>query len=197
MKRVTQERKETEQRLNRLGQVYLDGVITDPEYKRQKRLLLESLGQLVVPGVDAAREARMVLEDLPQLWKQADLGERRKLLLTMLDAVYVDTVNEKSIIAIRPKSAFLPLFEVATTSEASRVVLITEKDLPPVTEEPEATSPCLWWRRGRVELPVQQGPGWNVLQAYPVLCCRSSKLPPAESQRGQPIGLTIPLSASG
>ena len=108
MKRVTQERKETEQRLNRLGQVYLDGVITDPEYKRQKRLLLESLGQLVVPGVDAAREAGMVLEDLPQLWKQADLGERRKLLLPMLDAVYVDTVNEKSIIAIRPKSAFLP-----------------------------------------------------------------------------------------
>ena len=43
----------------------------------------------------------------------ADIGKRRKLLLTMLDAVYVDTLDEKAIVGIQPKSAFLPLFEVA------------------------------------------------------------------------------------
>ncbi len=33
------------------------------------------------------------------------------------DAVYVDTVKEKSIVALRPKPAFRPMFEVATTKE--------------------------------------------------------------------------------
>jgi hypothetical protein len=37
----------------------------------------------------------------------------------MLDAVYVDTVEEKAIVAIRPKPAFWALFEVATTREGS------------------------------------------------------------------------------
>ena len=57
------------------------------------------------------------------IWEEANLVEKRKLLLSMLDAVYVDTVEEKSIVAIRPKPAFLPLFEVATTRQGSDVVL--------------------------------------------------------------------------
>ena len=46
---------------------------------------------------------------------EADLNERRKLLMAMLDAVYVDTVEDKSVVAIRPKADFRPIFEVATT----------------------------------------------------------------------------------
>lgn len=42
----------------------------------------------------------------------------------MLDAVYVDTVDEKVIVAIRPKPAFRPLFEIATTRAVSGVVPI-------------------------------------------------------------------------
>jgi len=150
VKRVAQERKETEQRLKALGQVYLDGVISEGEYHRQKRLLEDKLGSLVVPGVDAAREAGKLLEDLPELWNESNLSERRQLLLGMLDAVYVDTVEEKAIVAIRPKPAFMPLFQVATTREGSDVVLINEK--PPANDGREATNPCFWWRRGRVEL---------------------------------------------
>ena len=159
VKKIQQERVKIEQRLKRLGEVYLDGLKTRDDYLRERRSLEDQLGALVVPGVDAAQEAGKLLENLPSLWDQANLTERRKLLLTMLDAVYVDTVEEKSIVAIRPKAAFTPLFEVATTREGSDVVLITEKDLPPVDgTSPEATSPCSWWRRGRVELPVQKTP---------------------------------------
>jgi hypothetical protein len=42
--------------------------------------------------------------------KEADLGERHKILQTMLDAVYVDTFEENTIVAIQPKSAFQALF---------------------------------------------------------------------------------------
>ena len=45
------------------------------------------------------------MSDLPDLWEEADLAERRKLLMAMLDAVYVDTVEEKSVVTIRPKPA--------------------------------------------------------------------------------------------
>jgi hypothetical protein len=70
--------------------------------------------------------------------------------MAMLDAVYFDTVEEKSVVAVRPKPAFRPLLELATTSTGSGIVLINET--PPDPEGPEAESLCSWWRRGRVEL---------------------------------------------
>ena len=81
----------------------------------------------------------------------------------MLDAVYVDTVEEKAAVALTPKPAFMPLFEVATTRQGSGVVLVHERKLPPSghagNQHPEAAiDPCFWWRRGRVELPVQRTP---------------------------------------
>ena len=91
------------------------------------------------------------------------MAERRKLLMTMVDAVYVDTVEEKAIVAIRPKPAFQPLFEIATTRQGSDVVLINEP--PEASNEPGAADLCFWWRRGRVELPVQKAPQTDVLQA--------------------------------
>ena len=91
----------------------------------------------------------------------------------MLDAVYVDTVEEKAIVAIRPKPAFTPLFEIATARKGSDVVLINE---PPQTDnEPEAADSCFWWRQGRVEcslfakldggFPV----AWQVMKGSPDL----------------------------
>ena len=159
VKRVAQERKGTEQRLKRLGQVYMDNLVYHEEYLRQRRMLEDRIATLVVPRVDATREAGKLLEDLPTLWEEADLTERRKLLLSILDAVYVDTVEEKSVVAIRPKPAIMPLFEVAITREGSEVILVNEKELPPATDGSlEAINSWLWWRRGRVELPVQRIP---------------------------------------
>ena len=54
-----------------------------------------------------------------------------------------------------------------------------------------------WWRRGRVELPVQKIPWWNVLQACSAFCSRASKLLLTKSRRAQPIYLTLPTSVSG
>ena len=69
------------------------------------------------------------------------------MLSMMLDAVYVDTVEEKSVVAIRPKPAFRTIFEVATTRGGSGISLINET--PPDPEGPEAESLRSWWRRGR------------------------------------------------
>ncbi len=80
--------------------------------------------------------------------------------MAMLDAVYVDTVEEKSVVAIRPKLAFRPIFEIATTRGGSGTALINET--PPDLEGPEAEPLCFWWRRGRVEPPATNFPGISV-----------------------------------
>lgn len=50
----------------------------------------------------------------------------------MLDAVYVDTVEEIAIVALKPKPAFQALFHIATTREGSGVVLCNENPPGPI-----------------------------------------------------------------
>ena len=121
---MARERRATEERLRRLGQVYLDELLDYDDYRRQKRQLEEKLGSLIVPGIEAAQAAGNLLENLPALWEAADLGERRKILMTMLAAVYVETVEERAVVALQPKPAFQALFQLATTREGSGVVLL-------------------------------------------------------------------------
>ena len=152
VQKVREDRAKVQEKLRRMARAYMDGLFPDDEYHRQKRLLEMELESLVVPEANAAEEAGKLVQDLPRLWAGANLVERRKLLLAMLDAVYVDARGPKRIVALKPKPAFRPVFQVATTREGSGVELLTNE---PPEESPEAR-PCFWWRRGRVELPVQK-----------------------------------------
>ena len=78
----------------------------------------------------------------------------------MLDAVYVDIKETKSIVAIKPKPPFRPIFQVAVTREGSGIQLL-KNDPQDITPEDQL---CFWWRRGRVELPVQKKHARNILQ---------------------------------
>ena len=76
----------------------------------------------------------------------------------IVGAVYVDSKEEKRVVAIRPKAPFMPVFHVATTREDSGVVLFHDPegepqiaDQPPPGGQEADGIPCLWWRRGRVE----------------------------------------------
>jgi len=150
VERVKKEREKTQEKIRRMARAYVDGLFPEDEYRRQKRLLEMELESLVVPQANAAEEAGKLLKDISKLWAGANLEERRKLLLTMLDAVYVEAKEAKCIVAIKPKPAFRPIFQVATTREDSGVYIINEP--PDVT--PEARM-CFWWRRGRVELHLK------------------------------------------
>ncbi len=79
-------------------------------------------------------------------------------------------LDDRRVVAIRPKPTFRPLLEIATTREGSGIVLVQERTLgqngheaetpnqPPPDGREADGNPCLWWRRGRVELPVQKAP---------------------------------------
>ena len=121
----------------------------DYEYKRQKRACELGLESLVLPKADSASEAGRLISQLPKLWSGANLEERRKLLLTILDAIYVDS-KENMIVAIKPKAPFKPVFEVATTSEGSEVVLI---------HDPEAEPQI-------AHQPPPDGHGWRLIRVH-------------------------------
>ena len=153
VERVQEERKKAQHKLKRLGKAFVDGVYDEPDYQRQRRLLELELESLVVPEADAAEEAGNLIQQLPELWEGATLSERRQLLLTMLDGIYVDAKEARAIVALKPKPAFKALFQIATTKEGSGVILYNEKARALSESFDDA---CSWWRRGRVELPVQK-----------------------------------------
>ena len=125
---VQAKRRKVQERLRRLAKTYVDGVYDDQEYKRQKRNLGMELESLVVPKAAAAAEAGKLIERLPELWAGANMEERRNLLLAMLDAVYVDTKDARSVVAIKPKAPFRPVFHLATTRAGSGVSLTPGPD---------------------------------------------------------------------
>jgi site-specific DNA recombinase len=124
--RVKKARLATQEKIRRMAKAYIDGVFPDEEYNRQKRLLEMELESLVVPAANAAEEAGRLILNLKSLWAEANLEERRKILMSMLDAVYFDTKTSKALIAVRPKPPFKPIFQVAASKEGTGIHIVNE-----------------------------------------------------------------------
>ena len=117
--RVRTEREQVQERLRRLGKAFVDGMVDEPDYERHKTQLEFDLTSLVVPEADAVAEAGRLVQRLPELWAAADLSERRRLLLTVLDAVYVDAREARAVVNVRPKAAFEAVFRALPASAAA------------------------------------------------------------------------------
>ena len=109
------------------------------------------LESLVVPAASAAEEAGKLLINLPKLWTEANLEERRKLLLTMLDAVYFEAKKMKSIVAVKPKPPFRPVFQVAASRQGSDIRIVNE---------PYKGSPVFLVETGESRTPPETRVGW-------------------------------------
>ena len=163
LREVEEKRLKVQAKLKRLGRAYVEGLYEDGDYRTEKNRLELDLDSLTIPQVSAAEDAGRLVMELPRLWREANLEERRKLLLSMLDGVYVEAKELKRVVAIQPKAAFRPIFQVATTKEGSGIFLI--KEPPEVNQEALNSDPCSGWRRGGVEPPVQERTLKNILQA--------------------------------
>lgn len=123
--RINKKKLDIQQRLRRMGRTYIDGLFDDAEYSRQKRMLELELESLVIPEIHSAEQAGKLLQDFPTLWSLANLEEQRKLLVSMLDAVYIDTKNNL-IVAVKPKPPFKPVFQVAASRKGSDIRILNE-----------------------------------------------------------------------
>jgi hypothetical protein len=111
--RIRDERDRVKERLRRLGLAFVDGLYDEVEYRRLKQSLTSQLETLVIPEVDAAREAGLLLKDIPQLWAHATLTERHRLVTTVLDAVYIDLRHGGRVVSIKLKPSFSELIQFA------------------------------------------------------------------------------------
>ncbi len=66
-----------------------------------------------MPNEEPVVKAAAYVEDLATLWRAATLDERRAILLTALDAVYID-MDTRRLVAVQPKADFLPLLAAAS-----------------------------------------------------------------------------------
>jgi len=121
--RILKQRKQTKDRLRRLGKAYVDGIMDDSEYNMQRKLLQDTLDSLVIPEAEAAINAGELLESLGLIWEKATLEEKHRLLAGMLEAVYVDLAVSRSVVGIQPKPPFYPLFESLKHKPESKVTL--------------------------------------------------------------------------
>ncbi len=156
VEQVKKKREAAQEKIRRMAKAYIDGVFPDGEYHRQKKLLELELESLVTPEANAAEKAGNLIMNLPGLWAKANQEERRQLLLTMLDAVYVDAKRTKSIIAIKPKPPFRPIFRVAATRTGSKIYIINK---------PFQGSSVFLVETGESRTPRPREAAQNILQA--------------------------------
>ena len=115
-----------QEKLRRMAKAYIAGVFPDEEYHRQKKVLEMELESVVVRAADAAEQTGTPLMNLEQLWAGANPEERRKLLQSMLDAVYIDAKKSKSTVAVRPKPPSRPVSQVAASRAGSSIRILNE-----------------------------------------------------------------------
>lgn len=105
--RINDERDRAKEKLQRLGMAFVDGMYEEGQYRQMKQALNTQIESLVVPEIDAAREAGALLGNMPRLWSQASMVERHSLLTTVVDAVFLD-FDDPARVDIKLK----PVFEV-------------------------------------------------------------------------------------
>ena len=92
------------------------------------------------------------MADLGQLWQEATPAERAKLVEPLIERTFVDLAS-KRVCAISPTPALRLLLERAIQNTSHSDILLVSN------EEAERLDIWSWWRRGRVELPVQRRAG--------------------------------------
>ena len=137
------------ERRRRLGKAYAEGAFSDAEYEERLNEIDRLLGLTRTMELPTLEEAGQLFENIPQLWEEATPEERRKLISPLIERVYVD-IDSRLIGAIRPTVAFSTLLEKAIARAESAALTLHSQD------ETERLQVWSWWRRGRVELPVQK-----------------------------------------
>ena len=68
-----------------------------------------------------------LLQDLPSLWSDATMDERRRLLRTLVEAVYVD-IGSRRVVGIAPVAALRTLVESGIDRIAGCAAILVDPD---------------------------------------------------------------------
>ena len=116
--------KESPEKLRRLKWLYREVEIEEGDYRQEAALAQAKLSGIVNPEHAQIVTLGDNVEVVVAAWEIATKEERRDMLQMMLDAVYIDMAT-KEVVGLKPKAAFLPLFNLAGPVKAGEVILAT------------------------------------------------------------------------
>ena len=121
---IQRERTRLVEKLRRLKRLYQEVEIGEAEYRQEMTLTQAKLSSLVDAQQDEVVTLGDNVEGVVAAWEIATKDERHDML-QMLDAVYID-MPTKQVVGLKPKAAFLPLFNLGEPVKAGEFVLATD-----------------------------------------------------------------------
>jgi DNA invertase Pin-like site-specific DNA recombinase len=118
----------------RLGEAYADGAFTDNEYKERLTDIDRQLEQTSIVTPPDIEQAVELFSNLPMLWNEATTEERRTLLKSLVELVYVD-IKTKQVTAIKPTHASRALYGVGINAGPDTPVKLMFHDKTPILLE--------------------------------------------------------------
>ena len=104
---IRKERDRLQEKLKRLTRAFVECEISEIEYHRERDAARAKLARLVVPQERDLGEAGALLENLADVWQEANEMEKRELLGLLFARVHVD-LDAQRIVALEPTAAFAP-----------------------------------------------------------------------------------------
>lgn len=105
--------------------MYQEVEIDESEYRRELALTQDALSRLADSAQDEVVTLGDNVEGIVAAWNLATKEERHEMLKMMLDAVCID-LTTKQVVGPKPKTAFLPLFNLEEPIKTGEIVLITD-----------------------------------------------------------------------
>ena len=135
---VEAETRKLDGQLERLRSVFILGDMGEPEYRQERARLQarrESLRPAELPDLEKAGQ---LLANFGAIWGAATEEERRAILRTLLQGVYLDA--ERGLVAIEPRAAFCELLEAGAAGFEPAVSSLTGRYARPLHHAPPERS---------------------------------------------------------
>ena len=107
-----------------MKRLYREVKIEEADYRQEAALTQAKLSSMANPEHHQVVTLGDNVEGVVAAWEIATNEERWEMLRMMLDAVYID-MTTKEVVGLKPKAAFLPLFNLDEPVKAGEVVLAT------------------------------------------------------------------------
>jgi DNA invertase Pin-like site-specific DNA recombinase len=136
-KDIEGERVRIESHLERLKRLFVLGDMTEREYLAERDRLRARLATLIPPAMPDLSKAADLLSDFAVVWGAATPSERKQIVHTLLDVVYLDA-DDGPVVAIQPKPEYATLFNLA---ERERGAAMPHDEATPVAPAGSNFSP--------------------------------------------------------
>ena len=111
-------RSELTEQLRRLQDLYVLGDLTKAQYVMRRQALQDEIERLAPPADPQLTQAERLLSDFAAFWEaETSPAERHRLLTTLFEQIWQDN---GTIVAVRPRGAFVPYFQAASQTSRSR-----------------------------------------------------------------------------